>query len=261
MGDNFIFGYSSAFDNKFLDYTPSMTNPDSNFPASDLKLYEHLNRPCKSSAKTETRIKLDFGAAKTFTGGIMLNDVNFAHAHIEKSTNGTDWTLIQEIDIACDEEVWRYKGYWPFTLDNKQYLSVLIPAQDPVDGLNFFRASSIIVVNTKLELLQNPSYDYEKWAAEADPIINKFPSGGEEVISQGDDLITEIRFGFDVLIDAEMTSIKSLNRIRRDQLMVFFENNGNSYGAYIVRRKSAIEKAETHYQINKVKTIEFREVV
>lgn len=252
---NFIFAYD------LIDYTPTASSESSNYPASNIKLYDHLRRHYRSGVSTEVSIVLDFTSAKNVKV-LYLNDVNFANVTIQgNSTNA--WTsppLSQSHTVLFDEQVQRRKLCVVLTTFNYRFMRVLIPAQTPTDGMSIFRIGNVLCCGSMLTLTTNPSYPYVRQASYPEPLQVSFLSGGKELVETGNYKIWTGEFGFDHL--SSESDIWTLDAIRANEHIVFFENRGNSSKAYQCRKMQGYEVEEQRAGgYIKTNIVKFQEVI
>lgn len=258
--DRFFFGYSAGKDNKFIDYAPTADSQDSNYPTSNLKDYHHLKRQWRSLVATEVKIVCDMASAKNLLG-VMIEDVNFTSVYIEGSNDNVTYPFTQSFAISNDERVDRYKAYCVLTGFNYRYLRIRIPAQTPTDGLPAFRLGRILLIDSIIELPINLSYPYEYEAPKRYKKV-EFESGGVEKINFGSNKIWRCDFGISRFVrDTGGTTLWQLDAIDEDQLVVFFENRGDTSKAYVVMRDNSLKVSETFFNIGKTSNYEFQEVV
>jgi len=174
-----------------LDYTPTATSADSNYPVTNLELYGNLLRAWKATVATGiVNVTLDFGVGNTLSAlaadpGIFLDDLNATSLRIQGNSVTTDWVTPpwdQAITVAKDEQVMRYKDFRRLADLNAaaftyRYLNIRILSQTPTDAANYRIARAF--VGQILELTVNPSYD--SGATRRDERIDtKFIDGGFE---------------------------------------------------------------------------------
>ena len=154
-----------------LDYTPTGTSEDGNYPATNLKVYDNLARAWKATVATGiVNVTLDFGAGQTLSGlaanpGILIDDCNVTSLRIQGNSVTTDWVTPpwdQAITVAKHEGVGRYKDFRRL-LDLSasafayRYLNIRILSQTPTDGANY--RIGRVGIGQITEPSMNPSYD------------------------------------------------------------------------------------------------------
>ena len=174
-----------------LDYTPTATSADANYPVTNVEDYGHLLRPWKAAVATGiVNVTLDFGSGNTLSAlaadpGIFLDDLNVTSLRIQGNSVTTNWVTPpwdQAITVAEDEQVMRYKDFRRLADLNVaafayRYLNIRILSQTPTDAA-IYRISRAFV-GTILDLTANPGYD--SGATRRDERIDtKFLDGGIE---------------------------------------------------------------------------------
>lgn len=262
MGNNFIFGYSAAKDNKFVDYTPSCAKTNSSYPLSALKDYfDLLNHWRSNTIAEEVDIVCDFGSQKSIVA-VKLDDVNFTNVYVQGNSSDvwTDPPVNQQYTIAKEDAVQRYKNGALLSIPY-QYARIKIPAQSTTDGLSAFRIGRLIFIDTKIELIQNPSYPYE-YEATKKYNVTEFLSGGFEKVKLGSNKIWSCDFGINIFEkDVLESQLWQLDAIDEDELIVFLENRGNNSKAWVCMRDGSLKVSETHHNIGKSNNYEFVEVI
>ncbi len=253
---NFIFGYSAAKDNKFLDYTPTATSEDSEHLATNLKLYANPKQDWRGLVATDTVITLAFGSAKVVLT-IALIDVNFTACYITE--NGTfRHPAAGNLTISQDEGTGRYDAYIALTGFNFANLNLHIPTQTPLFSESVFRIGSVICLDTKMELIANP-HEYEPEFDEKMK-TNEFESGGFEDINLGD-IFWQGTMNFPTINSAQITQFMTLNTLKKDQLLLFYENENNTSKVYVCKRRSVIGVSYSPGSCADIKSIIFRETI
>jgi hypothetical protein len=253
---NFTFGYT------LVDYTPTASSEDSNYPIANIKDYAHLKRHFRSQVATEVTIVLDFVSAKVVQV-MLLDDVNFADVYIQgNATNVWDTpSFSQQYTISKDAETQRYRLCEILTGFNYQYMRIKIPAQTPVDGLSVFRIGRIACMTSKIEFTDNPSFPYRHSASYPEPLEVKFPSGGDEQVEQGDYKIWQGEFGFDRLEKTNEPQLWLLDSLKPTDYLIFYENLGDASRGFFCKKKSQLEVEWGKPKTIKTNTYILREVI
>lgn len=249
---NFSFGYN------FVSGTDATSSVDSAYPLSNIAVYDHLKWQWRSLVSTQVTITRDFGTAQTLNA-VMLNDVNFASVYIEGSANNSTWPFSQSFTVSKDERVQRYKLYAALTGFNYRYLRIRMPAQTPTDGLTVFRMGTLVCLNTVLTMSENPDYPYD-YSADEKMKTTEFESGGYEDINLGD-IYWEGSFGFKTYAQTNEADFWTLNSLKKNAFLVFYENNADTSKAYLCKRRTAISVSWTLPQYSDIQTLKFREAI
>ncbi len=250
---NFIFGYT------FTAYSAVASSEDSNYPGTNLSIYGFTKRHFRSLVSTAVTIVFDFTTAKALAG-VMLHDINFTDVFIEG--NATDsWgspAFSQQFTPAKDERTERYKLYATLTGFNYRYMRLRIPAQTPVDGLSVFKIGTVVCLDTILEISESPDWSYD-YSADEEIKVNEFESGGDERVNLGD-LIWRGSFSFNPYIRTNEGELWTLNSIKKDENLVFFENLGDVSKVYLCRRDTKIKVTWHTPKAVRTNRLEFKEI-
>lgn len=232
----------------FLDYTPTATEADANFPVTNLTLYAHPFRPWRATQHSViVNVTLDFGIGNTLSGlaadpGIFLNPVNFTSARIQGNNVTTDWMTPpwdQAITISKDRWSGRYKGFWRLADLNAaafayRYLNVRILSQVSVDSLPY-RIGEIIIGQI-IEWSINPSGQPERTRRDHTR-RSDFLDGGQEVAKIGEPAMA---FSYPRKLYSLTALNEQLDLLDRglDQLFVIWDEQlmNGSQDAFLVRR-------------------------
>ncbi len=250
---NFLFGYD------FVSYSAVASSEDSNYPATNLSVYGFTKRHFRSLVSTEVTIVFDFTTAKALTG-VLLNDVNFTDVYIEGHATDS-WgapSFSEQFTPAQDERTQRYKLYAALTAFNYRYMRLRIPSQAPVGSLSVFKIGTLVCLDTALTLTTNPAFGY-KYSANEQVAINEFESGGDERVNLGD-LLWKGGFAFDAYDRTDESDLWTLNNIKKDENLVFFENRGDVSKVYLCRRDTAIEVSWFANESVRTSRLEYKEI-
>jgi hypothetical protein len=254
---NFIFGYSLNKDNKFLDYTPSADSEDPIYPATNLKLYGNPKQKWQGLVATDTVITLAFGAAKTVLA-IALIDVNFTACYITENGTFRNPAVSGNLTIIEDTRTGRYNAYIALTAFNFANLKLHIPTQTPLFSETVFRIGSIVCLDTSMVLTNNPrEYDIE---VDEKMKTNEFESGGYEDINYGD-LFWQGTMNFNAITSTQETQFMTLNDLKKDQFLLFYENSGDTSRVYVCKRRTVIGVTSKPGSLKDIKSITFREMI
>lgn len=254
---NFIFGYN------FVDFTAVASGETSPYVAANLKLWAYPRRHWRSPNTTVTNIVLDMTTSKALQA-LVLGDSNFSQCHIEG--NATDvWTapsfrypVAGELTITKDPETARRSVYVPLTAFNYRYLRIVIPAQTPDNSNTYFRIGSVVLLDTLLELKRNPAYPYDTLADEKIKQV-EFESGAEEDVVLGD-AIWKGTCRWEKCLPEYLSDFWTINSLGKSALLVFYENNGEDWRAYVVKRRTAVERSWTTSNLHAIQSVTFKEV-
>lgn len=242
MGNNFKFGYNP------VDYTPACANENAAYPATNLKIYNHLRRQFRTVNLNASTITFSFGATKAIKR-VFLDDCNFTSCTVAGSA----------ATIARDAEVQRYKADVALAGFSAASLQIVVPNQVTTDGAAYFRIGRVLCLDTELEPARNPSYAMVK-DAEKQYSVETFSSGGEEVIRLGDYLKWERRIVFRGVPASNESGLWTLKAIDRDDFIVFFENRGDTSKSWLCRR-GQFSIVEARYNIVETSDIILTEVL
>lgn len=253
---NFKIGYN------FVPFTPTASTSASGYPATNLSVYGHTKRHWRSTVTTETTIVFNYAAAKSIVG-IVLSDVNFTACYIQACATDS-WpgtyrlpAVSGNLTVSKDERTQRYNIFIPATF-NLQYSRLVITSQTPTDGAAYFRIGTAVHLNTVLTLTANPFLPYE-YSADEKTVTNEFESGGYEVVNLGD-LIWEGAFSWTYLNATNEGEIWTINGLKKDANLIFYENISDTSKVYLCRRRSVIEVSELSVDVRRIPTVTLREV-
>ncbi len=182
----------------FLNYTPSATSTNADFPASNLALSTHPFRPWKAIVATGiVDVTLDFGSALNGLAanpGIFLFPVNFTSAKIQGNStlswSSPPWD--QAVMLAKDRYTGRYKGFWRLadlsaSAFAYRYLNVRILSQTPIDGLPYRIGTIVVGQITELTSAQHIPIGRRR---EDPAIVIETLDGGREILEMGESVLT-----------------------------------------------------------------------
>lgn len=248
---NFVFGYD------FIAPSITADSEDSTYPASNLILYGNTKRHWRSQVATEVKIVFDYTSAKTLLA-VALFDCNFTSVYIEGSADDITYSFSQVFTISKDERTQRYDLYATLSAFNYRYMRIRIPAQTPVDSATYFRIGTVVSLDILLTLTANPSYPYA-YTTDERVTVNQFKSGGREVVNRGD-LLWKGSFQWPALEVANEPELWTLNGLKKDAKLIFYENNSDTSKAYICRRISPVKVAWKQFQIVSIARIDLEEI-
>jgi hypothetical protein len=217
---NFIFGYDFVAVSAITS-----DNEDSDYPIDNVLLYNNVRRHFRNSDEgLSSEIVLDMGSAKALTA-VVLYDVNFTQVIIEGNSSDS-WSappFSQQFDVFLDERTGMYKRYIELSGFNYRYLKIGIEADEPTtDGVGYHRIGAIVPLDTTLEFTYNPSWPYE-YSADDTTRVLELPSGNVRRVKLG-----ERRWKGTFEFNPGRATIENdlwvLNRIEKNQVIVFFEN-------------------------------------
>jgi len=258
---NFILIPESAF----IAYTPAASTEASGFPDDNAALYREPSREWRSTVKTETTIVCDTGAVGQVVAGVFLHGVNFSDAVIQGHASDS-WgapSFSEEIEIAQCPESKRWKGLYAPTDFEYRYLRLKIPAQDPVDGEDFFRIGALVLCSEAPELPINP-----KWGGYSKSPIRpaeevKFQGGSSEFVQLGLHRLVDVELAFTGDRTHAAGLVSALN-LDLGTAVILYENGAHGGGheaAWLMQVRSQIGINYTGYNQRDVDPIQLREMV
>ncbi len=255
---NFIFGYN------FVDFTPTASGETSPYVDDNLKLWQFPIRHYRSPNTLETTIVFDMATAHALLSVAMV-DVNFSQFHIEGNDTNV-WTspsfrypaVSGELSTTKDPETGRRSVYVPLSAFNYRYSRLVIPSQTPDNGDAYFRIGNVFLVDTLLELADNPSFPYEHSAYEKIRATEYESGGFEDVVLGG--AIWRGSFGWDVSVREHAGDFWTLNSLGKNAILLFYENLGEDWRVYAIKRRTDIQLTWTDTSINRIQTLSFQEV-
>lgn len=235
---NLYFGYDLVDPDTL---TPS--SEDASYPIENVSIYNHTLRHYRAQVETEVTIVIDFAAAKSIEC-VFLNDVNFVNVFIAGNT-ADSWgaPAFSEVEFAIgnDVRVNRRKVIAVLTGFNYRYMRLRIPAQSATDGLGVFRIGTACFCDSKLEISKNPELPYKFRAEYAEHARLEFGGGGHEKIKSGDHKIFSADMKWKNVSRTDEADLWTLDAIKNTEHIVFFENLGNTYEAYLVQKDNNID--------------------
>lgn len=216
----------------FLSYTAIPTSEDSDYPATNLYLYNHPLRTWHSTIITAVGITADFGSTKT-VAAVIIDRTNFTAGSLQGSDTDS-WSPpahYQTFTIAANDDSGRYGIVILPTGFSYRYAKIVIDAQTPTDGAAYFSIGRLIFVSAVTTLSQNPSYGFQ-WEMEEFVEENEFSSGGKEMIQLGSHSKKVGSFSWDALSSSYRSDIQTLAKMPRHRPIVLYENylgDGSDY--------------------------------
>ena len=169
---------------KFIDYAITSADQDSDWPASNLEILNSSTEAWRSTGKLETEIRIDLTEAKQ-NPTIGLYRCNFTSVTIQGNDSDV-WTspsFSQAYTAVQDPDHFIYKLRKDLGASfNYRYLSIIIGAQDPIDGATYFEIGALpIIDNANLENFNaEPQSTFEhplNFSTTVQEFINEFETG------------------------------------------------------------------------------------
>jgi hypothetical protein len=242
-----------ALFDSFLTYTiDSYSTQDANWPASNLLNYEKQLRVWKTTVATNSWVILDFAAAKSPNGVILIN-ANFATYKLQ--FNGTtdfsspaidsgNLTLAQ--DLLFTRRGRSFQNPLDFGAVNHRYARIYIPTQTPTDGASVFSLGAVFctdaMFDTDIQLLPQAGGAFEVIEEGEE---NELSGGGKEKVRYGEPYV-QVNSNFLYTRDDTdyISLVKMLNRVGKFRsLAVAFngliteETNYGQY-SYLMKRET-----------------------
>lgn len=257
-----------------IEYTiDSFSSEDSNFPASNLLLFDKRIRFAKTTDTTEQWWIINLGAPKALNA-VDVIDANFTNYTIQGNTTNSfitppfDWTGLTTAQDKFTDIYRSHKnpqspggGNPAF---NYQYLRLVIPAQSTTDGASQFRLGVLAVSVDSEAMLRSPQYGMELLRDQAE-LEEELHGGGIEYATTG---VPFLRLTFDIITlrqTAEFANLaKQLISIGKNELIAIsfsdqMKEDPNGQYVYIVKRET---KPKYQLQIaGEMNEISFRELI
>jgi len=231
-----------------LDYTPTASEANANFPVANLEDYAHPFRPWKATQQGSlVNVTLDFGSGNTLSGlaadpGILINPVNFTSIKLQANSVTTNWTTppwSQSVTIGKDRWSGRYKTFLRFADLSAvavayRYVNVQIQAVASADLLPY--RIGMIAVGQIVEWSVNPSGELER--TRHDPVrVAEFPGGGRELSKIGEPAVI-LRYPRRLYSTPALNEQLDLLDLGLDRHFVIWDASivGGSEAGYLVRR-------------------------
>jgi hypothetical protein len=175
----------------------------------------------------------------TFSGSQTVKVFKIDYCNFTSITiAGTTYT------ISRDKSTYRYGLVVVRTITGAS-ISITIPAQSTTDGVTYFSIGRIVLMGSYIEFSANEQTNKSK-APYPEPIRNAFPDGGCEDVITGDLKRWEKIFSFEknskTNTNAELWLLDSL---KPTDLILYFENEGDSSKGWLCKKKSNLEVEES----------------
>lgn len=208
-----------------LDYTATASSENSDFPASNLALYNHPKIAWRSTGVGAQNIVFDFGAEKT-VALVVVDWCNWVDGDAQGNASD-DWgapSHTQAIEVAQNKDVHRYGLYFQPASFSYRYARIAIDAATPTDGAAYFTIGRVMFFESVLVVNENPDASFE-WQVERFFKVNKFDGGGQERCSLGPYPRRSGKFSWtDIDRDNSLDDIRTIALMPEDQLIVVCEN-------------------------------------
>lgn len=264
---NFLFGLPG------ISYTPTASSEDSDHPATNLKLYGNIHEDYRSEVVTSVNIVFDLGA--NFSGvKLALDACNFTDFNLQANSTDSWASPTVDDDITQIAKPWvqpsslvtgvqhRYGYFWePAGFTNLRYIRLLIDAQTPTDGADYFRIgrAGILASTMTVTLNQNPS-EFEEDVDSPTGLI-EYPNG-ETAYSLGDDLRWKGSLGWSAFLKSNVADLQALTSLPKDRVLVMFLNHSSSKeDFYFCRRRNSFVYQHQLWGAAQVRSIDFVEAL
>jgi hypothetical protein len=141
------------------------------------------------------------------------------------------------MDVLLDPVTNRYKLFVPsINTFSYRYLRLFFPNDESniITDEDYFRIGTTMFFDTRYEMQQNPFFPYEIKALDA-VNITEFEGGSDTRVKVGE-LVWHGGFEFRAYEEADLDDLIILTRIKRGDHMVFYQNLGRTYEAYLCRK-------------------------
>ncbi len=250
----FIFGSS------FITYSVSASTESNDYPSTNIANLNHLKRHYRNGSTGATTLSC-FLSDITNISGIFIDDVNFTDLTLtHSSTTAFTTSTATTYTVTQDERNQRYKIYCPLSTAIKAF-KIVIPTQQPIDGLSLFRIGRVAVLSTSTVTLSvDPQYPYDI-TADYRIKTNEFLTGAYEDILLGSNLIWEGSFGWNARNRAYESELWTLNSYNHNQNLFFFENRNDFSKAYLCRKRNNFKISWEDADSEQIDTITLREIL
>ena len=250
------------FSSDILDLgTISARSQNASYPASNVGDLWHLKRRFRAgdAITGDWLLKFDLGATIS-VAGIFLNDVNFDKVQIQ--AHGSDaWSTPDydsgEIPISQNPFTGRYQVYIPVSF-SKQWVRIYIPSSATVVGdyTSAWEIGTVVLLGSVNELSKG-AQELSRGASDQVQTI-KLPSGAHEAVQVGDALRWEGEFAWAPRRIEKESDLLTLNRALRGDPLVYYDNQGDTWDAYLCRRDTSYSASEAglHVESQAMKLVE-----
>lgn len=132
------------------------TDAASGYPASNVAL-ESIGRPWRSLDTGAKDVTVTFSAA-TAVQALLLQDVNFGSCVVNKSPDGTTFSLVGTLTTYADKLTNRSRGLIVVNDPGVKALKISISAGTPLDALAYWRIGAIYVFASTSALPRMPDF-------------------------------------------------------------------------------------------------------
>lgn len=226
----------------------SATTEAASFPKENIADRTSPQRAWRSTTEAvDQRVVIDLGTVQTDIT-CYLDWVNFGSFKYQESADGsTGWTdVTSTLTVEKDPMHGVYQRADDITMSNKRYLGILIPAQTPFGGADYFRIGTFCAPSPVVELDAETTVEYPLDVALPDSYMveNRFPGGGAEKIKLGVVQPMVISFALKTgamqnIKGAQVEEIADLLRDGTGTLWLDF-NLGETWQAYLVRKSGEL---------------------
>lgn len=254
-----------------LDYTPTASSEDGNFPVTNLKVIPDLEKKYQAAVATGiVNVTLDFGAGNTLSGlaanpGILIDDLNVTSLRIQGNSVTTDWVTPpwdQAITVTQNPFHGRYVDFRRL-LDLSgsafayRYLNVRIPSQTPTDGANY--RIGRVAVGQITEPAANPSRGLTRTPDQAIERAEMMDGGAE--INEMGSLRMRLQADWRMITKAALNDLLAVaRRGLGDPFVIWDAAIGGTEDAYLVRFASPPRSTQSFMNVYEV-SWELEEVI
>ncbi|MEW6146103.1 MAG: hypothetical protein AB1598_13915 [Thermodesulfobacteriota bacterium] len=224
------------------------TTEAASFPKENIVDRTSPQRAWRSTTvAADQRVVIDLGAAQTDVT-CYLDWVNFGSFKYQESADGsTGWAdVTPALTVEKDPMHGIYRRTDDITMSGKRYLGILIPAQAPVDGTDYFRIGTFCAPSPVVELDAETTVEYPFDAALPESYIveNRFPGGGAEKIRLGvmQPMVISFALKTGAMQNIKGASVGEIADMLRDGTGTLFLdfNLGETWQAYLVRKSGEL---------------------
>ena len=207
-----------------------------------LKRRWRMNTADKSD--TDAVMVFNMDAAKT-VAAIVLDDVNFDECIIvghasDLSGESDGWTGASfssgAITISKDGKTNRYKAYIPLVAFNLQYIAIIVPTAAAAVGsyTTKWEIGRVVILDSATELTRNMDYGYQRGAEQKFKDLELEYGSVERIVTGILRWSADLPFGIRRM--SEETELDTMNAYDMDDVLVFYENAGDTSAVYVVHK-------------------------
>lgn len=252
MSGNFLFCSS------FHDITVTASTQDSNYLSTNIS-NSYLQREWRNGSTLDSTVIVDLGSIKNISG-IYIDGCNFSDLTLTRDTSTSFGASVSSTyTITQDAVTQRRRIYCPISTGIRAF-KIIIPTQEPTDGLSIFRMGRVKVLSTSTITLSNDPQSYE-YTAKDSIKTNQFLSGAYEDILLGSNLVWEGSFSWSARHNTYESELWAINGWNRNKDILFFENMDDFSRAYLCRKRNNITIELGEAAITKINVINLQEYI